>query len=89
MKLTPEQKIDILENDFGIAATTEMKKDMRIMCNLSDLIEERGIEQGMLMTLCSLVNDGVLKPEEAAKRANMSVAAFDEKLKEMKADKMA
>ena len=85
-KLTPEQKIHILENDFGIAATTEMKEDMRIMCNLSDLIEERGIEQGMLMTLCSLVNDGVLKPEEAAKRANMSVAAFDEKLKEINTD---
>ena len=88
MKLTPEQKIDILENDFGIAATTEMKKDMRIMCNLSDLIEERGIEQGMLMTLCSLVNDGVLEPEEAAKRANMSVAAFEEKLKETRASKI-
>ncbi len=73
-----------------------MKEDMRIMCNLSDLIEERGIEQGreqgieqgIIMTLSALVNDGVLEPEEAAKRANMSVAAFEEKLKETRASKI-
>lgn len=40
------------------------------------------------MTLSALVNDGVLEPEEAAKRANMSVAAFEEKLKETRAGKI-
>ena len=60
------------------------------MCNLSDLIEERGIEKGMekgvalgleqgklegkLETLLSLVRDGLLPIEEAAKRTDMTVA---------------
>lgn len=42
----------------------------------------QGISQGTFMTLCSLVKDGVLKPEEAAKRMNLSKAAFCEKMKE-------
>lgn len=46
-KLSLEEKNDILNNRYGIAATLEMKEDMRKMCNLSDLIEERGIERGI------------------------------------------
>lgn len=45
--LTPEEKEDILENDYGIATSAELKEDMRLMCNLSDLIEERGMKQGI------------------------------------------
>lgn len=54
------------------------------MCNLSDLIEERGIEkgiekgieQGKLTTLIALVQDGLISIEEAAKRADMTVEAL-------------
>lgn len=38
--------------------------------------EERGIEQGIFMTLCSLVRDGILKPEDAAKQGNVSIGEF-------------
>lgn len=46
-RMSPEEKTKLLADDFDIAATVEMKEEMRIMCNLSDLIEERGIEQGL------------------------------------------
>ena len=45
--LTPKEKTKVLEEDFDIAATVEIKEDMRNMCNLSDLIEERGIKKGI------------------------------------------
>ena len=67
------------------------------MCNLSDLVEERGIQKGLALgiergieqgieqgiergietgkinTLLSLVRDGLLSAEEAAKRTDMTV----------------
>ena len=36
----------------------------------------KGRAEGMLSTLYSLVKDGILKPDVAASRANMSVDAF-------------
>lgn len=48
---------------------------------------EKGIEQGIgmgsFLTLCSLVKDGLLKLEDAAKRANLSEAAFSEKMSKL------
>ena len=54
------------------------------MYNLSEAVEEKGIEtgieqgikQGRLETLFSLVHDKVLKSEEAARRADMSKEEF-------------
>lgn len=37
---------------------------------------QQGIKQGTLATLASLVVDGLLQIEEAAKRADLSVSAF-------------
>lgn len=89
-ELKPEEKERILTSDYGIPATMEQEGGLRHMCNLSDLIEERGIEKGMekgvalgleqgklegkLETLLSLVRDGLLPIEEAAKRTEMTVA---------------
>ena len=45
--------------------------------------EARGVAigeaKGILSTLLSLVNDGILTVADAAKRANMTVAEFEEK----------
>lgn len=54
------------------------------MCNLSDLIEERGMEKGLekgiehgtFMTLKGLVEDGILSEAEAAERMKVSVECF-------------
>ena len=46
---------------------------------------KQGIEQGerlgTLKTLCALVNDGLLKADEAARRANLSKKAFGMEMK--------
>lgn len=50
------------------------------MCNLSDAVEERGIEkgieQGKLEMLISLVRDHVLSMKDAANRAEISEEEF-------------
>ena len=73
-----------MENGFG--------KELSLMCNLSDTVEERGIqkgiekgieqgmekgiEKGKLEMLFSLVRDHVLSSADAAKRVGMSEAEF-------------
>jgi len=71
--LKPEEKERILTEDYDIPTTMEQEGGLRHMCNLSDLIEERGIEKGKLETLLSLVRDGLLSVDEAAKRSDMTV----------------
>ena len=55
------------------------------MCNLSDGVEqkgiEKGIEKGTLITLWALVQDNLLSSEDAAKRLDMNVKEFEEKVK--------
>ncbi|MBQ8549382.1 MAG: hypothetical protein IJ427_12860 [Lachnospiraceae bacterium] len=46
-ELAPQEKEAILYNDYHIETTVEMEGGLREMCNLSDLIEERGIEKGI------------------------------------------
>ena len=45
--MTPQEKETILYNDYGIETTVELEGGLREMCNLSDLIEERGIAKGI------------------------------------------
>ncbi len=42
---------------------------------------KQGERQGTLKTLCALVNDGLLKADEAARRANLSKKAFGMEMK--------
>jgi len=46
-KLRPTQKKEILNKEYDIATSVELEGGMNDMCNLSDLIEERGIEKGI------------------------------------------
>ncbi len=45
-KMGGDKKIEILENDYGLKMNKDVEEEMRIMCNLSDLVEERGIAIG-------------------------------------------
>ena len=45
--LTPLEKETIIYNNYGIETTVELEGGLREMCNLSDLIEERGIAKGI------------------------------------------
>ena len=44
--LTVQEKKKQLHDDYGIATSIELEGGLNQMCNLSDLIEERGIQKG-------------------------------------------
>ena len=41
-KLGPEAKTEIMEQEYGIETTSKLREGMRVMCNLSEAIEEEG-----------------------------------------------
>lgn len=53
------------------------------MCEVLDRIENRGIENGKVLTLAELVKDGILTLKQAAERMNMSVTKFKALTKEL------
>lgn len=61
--LSPElgaaEKGKILEKEFGIEAQPEWREEMEEMCNLSEVIEERGIKQGIEQGIKALVLDNL------------------------------
>ncbi|MGN1084035.1 MAG: hypothetical protein ACI4QX_03465, partial [Lachnospiraceae bacterium] len=46
-KLRPEEKEEILSDEYNIETSKELEGGLKQMCNLSDLVEERGIRKGM------------------------------------------
>lgn len=44
--LREEEKLDILKNEYHIPMEKSIREDVKIMCNLSEGIEERGIMKG-------------------------------------------
>lgn len=68
------------KQEYKIKMENGLGKELSIMYNLSEAVEEKGIEQGIkqgrLETLFSLVHDKVLKSEGAARRADMSKEEF-------------
>ena len=46
-ELTAEEKEHLLCNEYGIETSIEVKEALNTMCNLSDLIEEKGIKRGI------------------------------------------
>lgn len=41
-----KEKKEILENEFQIPMTEKMEAEIEYMCNLSDGVEQRGLEKG-------------------------------------------
>ena len=48
--LSVARKEEILARDYGIEMEQEMGEELRQMCNLSEAIEEKGIEKGINLT---------------------------------------
>ena len=59
--LLPEEKEKIINIDYGIETTVELEGGLREMCNLSDLIEEQGIEQGDRLRLLTQIQKKLVK----------------------------
>ena len=50
-----EEKKQNLTTKYGMKMTTQMERRLNIMCNYSDIVEERGIEKGKLIRLINCV----------------------------------
>lgn len=46
-EMTKAEKKDIIESEYGIPMNQEIERRVNTMCNLSEAIEKRGIEQGI------------------------------------------
>ena len=80
--LTPEEKEHLLEEEYGISMEMKIRKELEAMCNLSEAIEERGVERGSFIAFSSLVRDGLLRTDEAARRMKMSEEDFVARMRE-------
>ena len=76
-KMELEKKKRTLESDYGLAMSQHLEKEVAAMCNLSDIVEDRGIEigkaQGKLETIYDLVQSGFLTLEQGAEKLDISV----------------
>ena len=80
-ELSAREKKDILEIDFNIPMTETFESEVDDMCNLSQGVAEKAMQQGRTHILIELVNDGVLTIEKAAEKARMSVEEFRNAMK--------
>lgn len=53
----PEEKKQILKEDFNIKMTSELESEVELMCNLSKGIEEKGISQGIKEGLITAIKN--------------------------------
>ena len=78
------EKKKILEEEFGVAMSDELEREVLTMCNLSQGVRDEGREEGRkegisigeIGMLVQLVRDGDLKPERAAEKAKMTAEEF-------------
>ena len=75
-ELSAREKKDILERDFNIPMTETFESEVDDMCNLSQGVAEKAMQQGRTHIRIELVNDGVLTIEKAAEKARMPVEEF-------------
>lgn len=90
--MSVENKKQKLETEYQIPVESELRKGLRLMCNLSDVIEEKGLEKGLeqglekgleqgwekgrIETLVGLVKDGIISIQDAAVRLGLSESEF-------------
>ena len=82
-ELMLNEKLNILGKEYEIPMEENFRKEVNVMCNLSQCIEEKGIKEGTLLTLIGLVKDNLLSIDIAAKRINMTESEFKAKMESL------
>lgn len=81
-KIKADEKKQKLEKEYGIKMSKELESEVSSMCNLSEAIEERGIEQGIergrMYTICDFIQSGMITPEAGAEKLGISVEQLKE-----------
>lgn len=61
----PEEKKEILQDEFGIKMTKTFESEVQAMCNLSEGVEKRGIQKGILSSIQNLMESMGWSAEQA------------------------
>ena len=81
-KIKVDEKKQKLEKEYGIKMSKELESEVSSMCNLSEAIEERGIEQGIergrMYTIYDFIQSGMITPEAGAQKLGISVEQLKE-----------
>ncbi len=65
-ELTVDEKLNILEGEYDIPAEEDIRKDVSIMCNLSQGIEDKGIAIGEARIINNMHDNGLTAEQIAA-----------------------
>ena len=84
--IKPDEKKAILENDYGIPMSVELEGEVNSMCNLSDAVEERGIELGIERGIELGINQIKISQIIKKVKKNKSLATIADELEEDIAD---
>ncbi len=76
-ELTMDEKLNIVETEYDIPIEEDFRKDVGVMCNLSQGIKEEGIAIGEARMIMSMYNNGFT--------AEQIAAATDKDIKEVEA----
>ena len=71
-----QEKLDIIEHEYNIPVSNEIREDVRVMCNLSTGIEERATEKTSEKFILNMYKKGYTL-EQAADVAEISVDAVE------------
>lgn len=77
-KIKADEKKQKLEKEYGIKMSKELESEVSSMCNLSEAIEERGIERGRMYTIYDIIQSGMITPEAGAQKLGISVEQLKE-----------
>lgn len=59
-KLSGEEKVRLLDEELDIPVDEKIREELNDMCNLSEGIEEKGIETGRLETIAECLRNGTM-----------------------------
>lgn len=80
-ELTVDEKLSIIENEYNIAIEDKMRKDVSVMCNLSQGIKEEGIAIGESRREIEMIRDmhkNGLTIEQISKIARKNIAEIED-----------
>ena len=77
-KIKADEKKQKLEKEYGIKMSKELESEVSSMCNLSEAIEERGIERERMYTIYDFIQSGMITPEAGAQKLGISVEQLKE-----------
>ncbi len=71
--LAPQKKIEVMKNEYDIVTTVALEGGLAKMCNLSDYIEEKGIQHGVQIGIEKGIEKGI---EQGLAALVKSLSAF-------------